>query len=203
MKYRRTGSRICLSPCRRDQAIPAKKYNQYGDDIVVERIELKKLTEELAVLEEIIASKEVDIVDDQDSEWLDDRSKPEVEVDDELQQIYEQELTNLRVSEWLNEMTDRVTDPKETNVGIQVVDCGSLKYLRSDKQDSSWAAQEGSLFIPTSNLHLTPDGRSTMTSIDIFVRRVGVGLTHTEKISKKIEKCKRNTRFTGRKRLRP
>ena len=127
----------------------------------------------------------MDIVDDQDSEWLDDRSKPEVEVDDELQQIYEQELTNLRVSEWLNEMTDRVTDPKETNVGIQVVDCGSLKYLRSDKQDSSWAAQEGSLFIPTSNLHLTPDGRSTMTSIDIFVRRAGVGLTHTEKISKK------------------
>ena len=36
-------------------------------------------------------------------------------------------------------------DPRETNLTIQDVDCGSLKYLRSDKQDSSWAAKEGTL----------------------------------------------------------
>ena len=40
---------------------------------------------------------EGDIVDDQDEEWVDDRSKLEEEFDDEQQQFYEQDLTNLRV----------------------------------------------------------------------------------------------------------
>ena len=37
-------------------------------------------------LEEIPASQHIDIVDDQDKEWIDDRSKIEVEFDDEQQQ---------------------------------------------------------------------------------------------------------------------
>ena len=41
-------------------------------------------------------SRDIDIVDDHDDEWVDDRSKPEVEFDDEQQQSYEQDLTNLR-----------------------------------------------------------------------------------------------------------
>ena len=50
-------------------------------------------------------SQDIDIVDDHDEEWVDDRSKPEVEFDDEQQQAYEQDLSKLRVMEWLNEMT--------------------------------------------------------------------------------------------------
>ena len=60
-------------------------------------------------LEGITVSQEIDIVDDHDEEWIEDRSKPEVEFDDEQQQSYEQELTNLSVLEWLNEIT---SDPK-------------------------------------------------------------------------------------------
>ena len=37
-------------------------------------------------LEEITASQDVVVVDDQDKEWLDDRSKHKVEFDDEQQQ---------------------------------------------------------------------------------------------------------------------
>ena len=48
-------------------------------------------------LEEITVSQDIDIVDDGDEECIDDRSKPEVEFDDEQQQSYEQDLTNLRV----------------------------------------------------------------------------------------------------------
>ena len=55
-------------------------------------------------------SEDIDIVDDHDDEWVDDQSKPELEFDDEQQQSYEQDFTNLRVLEWLNEMT---SDPKE------------------------------------------------------------------------------------------
>ena len=68
-------------------------------------------------------SHDIEIVDDHDEEWIEDRSKPEVKFDDEHQQSYEQELTNLRVLEWLNEMR---SDPKETSVTIQDVDRESV-----------------------------------------------------------------------------
>ena len=50
-------------------------------------------------LEEISVSQDIDIVDDRDEDWIDDRSKPKVEFDDEQQQSYAQDLTNLRVLE--------------------------------------------------------------------------------------------------------
>ena len=108
-----------------------------------------------------------------------DRLKPKVEFDDEQQQSYEQELTKLRVLKWLNEMT---SDPEETRVTIQDVDRESMKYIKTERDDPSWAAQEGQLLIPASNLDLIPGMRSTGTSMDIFVRGVGVGLTHTENL---------------------
>ena len=136
------------------------KYNPYGDDFVVDRIHLKKIMEEVVVLEEITVSQDIDIVDDHDEEWVDDRSKLEVEFDDEQQQSYEQELTNLRVLEWLNEMT---SDPKETSVTIQDVDRENMKYRKTEQEDPSWAAQEGRLLIPASNLDLISSMRSTGT----------------------------------------
>ena len=148
-----------------DGTRPRRKYNPYGDDFVVDRIDLKKIVEEVVGLEEITVSQDIDIVDDHDDEWVDDRSKPEVEFDDEQQQSYEQDLTNLRVLEWLNEMT---SDPEETSVTIQHVDCESMKYIKTERDDPSWAAQEGQLLIPASNLHLIPGMRSTGTSMDIL-----------------------------------
>ena len=121
----------------------------YGDDFVVDRIDLKKIGEEVVGLEEITVSQDIDIIDDHDDEWVDDRSKPEEEFDDEQQQSNEQDLTNLRVLEWLNEMT---SDTKETSVTIQDVDCESIKYMKTEREDPSWAAQEGQLLIPVSNL---------------------------------------------------
>ena len=142
-------------------------------------MDLKKIVVEVVGLEEITVAQDIDIVDYRDDEWVDDRSKPEVEVDDEQQQSYEQDLTNLRVLEWLNEMT---SDPKGTTVTIQEVDRESIKYMKTEQDDPSWAAQEGQLLIPASNLDLIPGMRSTGTSMKIFVRGVGVGLTHTENL---------------------
>ena len=106
-------------------------------------------------------SQDKDIVDDHDEEWIEDRSKPEVEFDDEQQQSYEQDLTNLRVLEWLNEMT---SIPKETSVKIQGVDRESMKYIKAERDEPSWAAQEGQLLILESNLGLTSGMRSTGTT---------------------------------------
>ena len=158
----------------------------------MDRIDLKKIVEEVEGLEEITVSQDIDIVDDHDDEWVDDRSKPpEVEFDDEQPQSYEQDLTNFCVLEWLNEMT---SDPKGTTVTIQEVDRESIKYMKTERDDPSWAAQEGRLLIPASNFDLTPGMRSTGTSMGIFARGVGVGLTHTENL---IIKRLRVARETG------
>ena len=145
----------------------------------MDSIDLKRIGEEVVGLEEITVSQDIDIIDDHDEEWVDDRSKPEVEFDDEQQQSYEQDLTNLRVLEWLNEMT---SDPKETSVTIQDRDRESKKYKKNERDDPSWAAQEGQLLIPASNLDLISGIQSTGTLMDIFVREVGVELTHTENL---------------------
>ena len=191
-RFPRTWNQIFTMQTRqKDGTRPRKKYNPYGDDFVVDRIDLKKIVEEVVGLDEITVSQDIDIVDDHNDEWVDDWSKPEVEFDDEQQQSNEQDLTNLRVLEWLNEMT---SDPKETNVTIQDVDRESVKYIKTERDDPSWAAQEGQLLIPASNLDLIPGMRSTGTPMDFFVRGVGVGLTHTENL---IIKKLRIARETG------
>ena len=147
--------------------------------------------EEVVGLEGVTVSQDIDIVDDHDQEWIEDRSKPEIEFNDEQQESYEKDLTNLRVLEWLNEIT---SDPNKTSVTIQDVDRESMKYMKTERYDPSWAAQERQLLIPASNLDLISGMRSTGTSMDIFVRGVGVGLTHTVNL---INKKLRITRETG------
>ena len=99
-----------------DMARPIKKYKPYGDDFVVDRRYLKKKIDDHLGLEGLTVSRELNIVDDQDKEWIDDRSKPEIEFDDEQQQSYEQKLRILRVLEWLINLT---TEPKESSIMIQ------------------------------------------------------------------------------------
>ena len=55
----------------------------------MDRIDLKKIVEEVLGLDEITVSQDINIVNDHDDEWVDDRSKPEVEFDDEQQQSHE------------------------------------------------------------------------------------------------------------------
>ena len=61
-----------------DRTRSRRKYNPYGDNFVVDRIDLKKIVEEMVGLEGITVSQDIDIVDDHDQEWIEDRSKPEV-----------------------------------------------------------------------------------------------------------------------------
>ena len=189
MKPRPTQRKIGRIPNR--QKFPRTRNRIFRSRYRMDRIDLKKIVEEVVGLEEITVSQDIDIVDDHDDEWVDDWSNPEVEFDDEQQQSYEQDLTNLRVLEWLNETT---SDPEETIVTIQDVDRESMKYIKTERDDPSWASLEGQLLIPASNLDLIPGMRSTGTPMDIFVRRVVVGLTHTENL---IIKKLRVARETG------
>ena len=85
------------------------------------------------------------------------------------------------------------SDPKETTVTDQDVDRESMKYIKTERKDTSWAAQEGQLLIPASNVDLISGMRSKGTSMDIFVRKVGVGLTHTENFFNKKLRIARET----------
>ena len=83
------------------------------------------------------------------------------------------------------------SDPKETSVTIQDVERESMKYKKNERENPSWAVQEGQLLIRASILDLISGMRSTGTLMDIFVWGVGVRLTHTEKfMNKKIKNSK-------------
>ena len=107
-----------------------------------------------------------------------------------MEQTHEQELTNLRVLEWLHDLP---ADPKETILTIQDVDKDGIKYVSQDNTDSNWVAPDGPLRVPQSNLGLIDFGRSTGTSMDIFVQGVGVGLTHNKNLIIKKLKLARET----------
>ena len=137
------------------------------------------MMDSLVGLDEVVVPQEIDLVNDTEQDWIDDCSEPEVELEPETEQMHEQELTYLRVLEWLHDLP---ADPKETILTIQGVDQKSIKYISHDNTESNWVAPDGPLRIPESNLDLLDFERSTGTSMDNFVRGVGVGLAHTKKL---------------------
>ena len=86
-----------------------KKYNPYGEDFVIDSIVLSDMLDPLVGLDEVAVPKEIELVNDMDQDWIDDRSEPEVEFEPEAEQTHEQELTKLRVLEWHHDLP---ADPK-------------------------------------------------------------------------------------------
>ena len=70
-----------------------------------------------------------------------------------------------------------------------------MKYMKTEQKDPSWAAQEGQLLIPASNLDLIPGTQSTGTSMDVFVRGMQLGLTYTENLLTKKLRIARETGY--------
>ena len=91
--------------------------------------------------------------------------------------MHEQELTNLRILEWLHDLP---ADPKETILTIQDVDKDGINYISHDNTESKWVAPDVPLRVPESYLNLLNFGQSMGTSMDNFIRGVGAGLTHTK-----------------------
>ena len=65
----------------------------------------------LVRLDEKKVSHDIELVDDRETDWVDDCSEPEVELATEVEQSHEQDLTYQRVHEWLHDLP---ADPKET-----------------------------------------------------------------------------------------
>ena len=101
-----------------------KKYNPYGEDFIMNRIVLSDMMNSLVELDEVAVPQEIDFVNDMDQDWIDDRSESEVEFEPEVEQDHEQELTNLRVLEWLHDLP---ADRKGIIITIQDVDEDGIK----------------------------------------------------------------------------
>ena len=99
-----------------------KKNNQHGEDFVLDRIVLSDVMDLIVGLDEIVVTKVIDLVNDTEQDWIDNRSEPEVAFEPEMEQIHEQELTNLRVLEWLHDLP---ADPKKLIV------CFFLFYIET------------------------------------------------------------------------
>ena len=104
-----------------------------------------------------------------------DYSTPEMETDLEQSEIERRENTNLRILEWIRD----VKDEGHGGQSIQQVDVSAEKHMKTEDPLFGWTATDRPLDIPLDNSDPTT---STGTSINIFVRGVGVGLTHTKNL---------------------
>ena len=151
------------------------RYNRYGEGFLIDKIQLDEIGEELVNVGELVADEEWQIINDSERSLQEDYSVPEREVDLEQSEIERRENTNLRVLEW---MPNLETDEKEAQ-NIQQVDVSARKHVKTGNPRFVWTATDRPLEIPPDNLNPAP---STGRSTNIFVRGVGVGLTHTENL---------------------
>ena len=140
------------------------RYNRYGDDFLIDKIQPDELGEELLSAGELEAEEEWQVIDDGGH--------------------YPQETTrrqnwrpisNLRLLEWMRD----VKDESREGQSIQQFDVSAANYMETEDPLFGWTATDRPLDIPQDNSDPTT---STGTSINIFVRGVGVGLTHTENL---------------------
>ena len=98
-----------MKTCQGKSGRNKKKYTPYDEGFVVDRIVLSDVADSIVGLHEKVVSHEIDLINDTYQDWIDDRSKPEVEFKAEVEQMNGKELTNLRVLEWLHDLP---VDPK-------------------------------------------------------------------------------------------
>ena len=151
------------------------RYNRYGDDFLIDKIQPDKLGQELLSAGELAAEDEWQVIDDGGHYPQEDYSTPGLETDLEQSEIERREKMILRLLEWMREVKNENCEGQST----QQFDVSSKKQKKTEDPLFGWTATDRPLDIPPDNSDPTS---STGTSIKIFVRGVGVGLTHTENL---------------------
>ena len=146
------------------------RYNRYGDDFWTDKIQPDELSEEL--LSELVADDEWQIINDNKNYPQEDYSTPEQEIHLEQSEIERRENTNLRVLEWMR----GVKGKGDGEQSIQKVDVSAGKHKKTKDPFFGRTATDRPLEIPPDNLE------PASSTINIFVRGVGVGLTHTKNL---------------------
>ena len=123
----------------------------------------------------MVADDEWQIINDSEHYPKEDYSTPEKETDLEQSEIERKENTNLRILDWMREFKSK----GDEGLSIQQVDVLAEHHVKTEDPLFGWTATDRPLKIPSDNLD---PASSTGTSINIFVRGVGAGLTHTENL---------------------
>ena len=113
------------------------------------------------------------IINDSEQYPQEDYSTPEQETDLEQSEIERRENTNLRILEWMSDVKNKSDDEQS----IQQVEMSADKHVKTKDPLFGWTATDRPLELPPDNLD-----PASSTSINIFVRGVGVELTHTENL---------------------
>ena len=148
------------------------RYNRYGYDFLIDNIRPEELGDKLLSVGESVADDEWQIINDSEHYPKEDYSTPEQETDLEQSEIETRENTNLRILEWMREVKSK----GDEGLSIQQVDVSAEQHVKMGDPLFGWTATDRLLEIPPDNLD---PASSTGTSINFFVRGVGVGLTHT------------------------
>ena len=80
------------------------RYNRYGDDFLIDKIQPDDLGKELLSVGELAAVDEWQIINDNEHYPQEDYSTPEREKDLEQSEIERRENTNLRILEWMRDV---------------------------------------------------------------------------------------------------
>ena len=151
------------------------RYNRYGDEFLIDKTQPDELCEELLSVGELAADDEWQIINISEYYPQEDYSTPKQETDLEQIEIERRENTNLRILEWMRD----VQSGSDEGQSIQQADVSAERHVKTEDPLFGWTATDRPLDIPQDNLD---PASSTGTSINIFVRGVGVGLTHTENL---------------------
>ena len=151
------------------------RYNRYGDDFLIDKIQPDDLSKELLSVGELAADDEWQIINDNEHYPQEDYSTSERETDLEQSEIERRENTNLRILEWMR----NVKNGSDEGQSIQQVDISAGKHMKTENPLFGWTATDRPLDIPPDN---SDPASSTGTSINFFVRGLWVGLTHTENL---------------------
>ena len=83
------------------------RYNKYGDDSLIDRIQPDEFGEELLGVVELVADDEWQIINDSEHRPQEAYSKPEQETDLEQSEIERRKNTNLRILEWMRDVKSK------------------------------------------------------------------------------------------------
>ena len=91
------------------------RYNRYGDDFLIDKIQPDDLSKELLSVGELAADDEWQIINDNEHYPQEDYSTPERETDLEQSEIERRENTNLKILEWMRDVKKRRRKRRRTN----------------------------------------------------------------------------------------
>ena len=151
------------------------RYNRYGGDFFIDKIQPEEIGEELVKVGELVADEECQIINDSKHSLQEDHSIPEREIDLEQSEIERRENTNLRILERIYILKNNGEEAQS----IQQVDGSAEKHAKTKDPLFGWTATDWPLDIPPDNLD---PASSTGTSINIFVWGVVVGIAHTKNL---------------------